>query len=225
MAVVSWTQAIGTIFLSLVGVWLAHNYRRQVRLKLAERQLDSYLRLWTLIALATPERATPLDCLERQKLYDELVRWYFDDGHGIFVSQATRDLLVAFRSNLTCPVDSIKPAILAREIARLPESDAERRRGCVSIRQASLLRTQLKTDLTVRFGFRYYSDLRPDDRAFLRSCGLSLWRRPWRPRLVHSSGRAGVNPCVCGICTPDSTTAVNSTEDLTTPIESQDHHL
>jgi hypothetical protein len=92
-----------------------------------------------------------------------------------------------------------QPPTLAREPVCLSDEDAERRRGCVSIRQASLLRTQLKTDLSMHTGFDYFSALRPDDRAFLLSCGLSLWRRPWRRRLL-SAGRKGPNPCVCGLC-------------------------
>jgi hypothetical protein len=63
----SWGQAVATVFLGLVGLWLAHNYRRQIRLKLAERQVDSYIRLWKLTASATPERTTPLDHVERQR--------------------------------------------------------------------------------------------------------------------------------------------------------------
>jgi hypothetical protein len=199
-----WGQVIATVFLGLAGLWLAHNYRRQIRLKLAERQLDSYVRLWKLTASATPERTTPLDHVERQRLYDEMVRWYFDEGDGIFVSPATRNLFIGVRSNLTCPVGSIKPTVLGKELTASADGDAERRRGCVSIRQLSLLRTQLKTDLAMHFGVDYYSDLRPDDRLFLKSCGLSLWRRPWQPRLFRSSRRAGPNPCVCGICTQSS---------------------
>jgi hypothetical protein len=114
--------------------------------------------------------------------------------------QALRNLMVGVRSNLVCPIASIRPALLADELARLPEPEAERRRGCVLIRQASLLRTQLKADLNMHFGFHYYSDLRPDDRAFLRSCGLSPWRMPWRRRLFGPSGRSGPNPCVCSGC-------------------------
>lgn len=63
--------------------------------------------------------------------------------------------------------------MLAAELAALSDADAERRRGCVVIRQASLLRAQIKTDLAMHFGFYYYSDLRSDDRRFLKSCGLS----------------------------------------------------
>jgi hypothetical protein len=200
LVAVGWAQAGGAVFLGLVGLWLAHSYRRQVRLKLAERQVDSYLRLWTLTASATPERTTPLDRMERQRLYEEMMRWYFDCGDGIFVSSVTRDLFVGVRSNLVCPVDLIRPTVLARQLADMADAEAERRRGCVSIRQASLLRTQLKTDLALHSGFGYYSSLRADDRAFLKSCGLSLWRQPWRRPLWRRAGRAGPNPCVCGTC-------------------------
>jgi hypothetical protein len=193
-------QVAATVFVGLVGLWVAHNFRRQIRLKLAERQVDAYMSLWVLTAPATPERTTPLSHVERQKLYDDMMGWYFQSGNGIFMSRPTRNLLVGLRSNLICPIGSIKPTLLANELTRLPEPEAERRRGCATIRQASLLRTQLKADLNMHFGFNYYSDLRPDDRAFLRSCGLSPWRSPWRRRLFRASGRAGPNPCVCGTC-------------------------
>jgi hypothetical protein len=196
----TWIEAAGTIFVGLVGLWLAHNYRRQVRLKLAERQVDSYLALWRLTASATPTRKTPLDGNECQQLYAEMSRWYYD-GNGMFLSVATRNLFLGLRSNLVCPISSIKPPSLAAEMMVLPEAKAERRRGCVAIRQASLLRTQLKTDVSMHFGFAYYSDLRPDDRLFLRSCGLSTLRQPWRRQIFHPSGRAAPNPCVCGECT------------------------
>lgn len=196
------TQTAAVVFVGLVGLWLAHNYRRQVRLKLAERQVEAYLRLWTLTAVATPERRTPLDADERQAMYDGMVRWYFDDGDGIFLSPGTRDLFIALRENLVCPVGTIRPPILAREISALNDADAQLRRGCIVIRQASLLRTQLKTDLDLHFGYNYYSDLGADDRALLRFSGISTWRKPWRRRLFAVSGRRDLNPCVCGMCRP-----------------------
>lgn len=64
-----------------------------------------------------------------------------------------------------CPLPSLKPASLAKELAGLAETDAEGRRGCVVIRQVSLLRTQLKSDLDLHFGFNYYSALRADGRS------------------------------------------------------------
>jgi hypothetical protein len=170
-------------------------------LKLAERQVDSYARLWDITGVALPDRQTPLDRVEREKLYDEMIKWYVESGNGIFLSVPSRDLYVGVRTNLVCRNDSVKPATLATELSRLPAADAERRRGCVSIRQMSLLRTQLKTDLAIHYGYSYFRALGPDDRAFLKSCGLSPWRRPWRPRLLAAAGRADPNPCVCGMCT------------------------
>jgi hypothetical protein len=43
MNAVVWGQAIGTVFLGFVGLWLAQNIRRQLRIKLAERQVDAYV--------------------------------------------------------------------------------------------------------------------------------------------------------------------------------------
>jgi hypothetical protein len=110
----SWAQVASTVFLGLVGLWLAQNYRRQVRLKLAERQVDAYARLWILTAPATPERTTPLDPGELRSLSAQMSRWYFEDGDGIFASAATRDLYVSVRTNLTCPINELRPTVLAR---------------------------------------------------------------------------------------------------------------
>jgi len=195
-----WAQVVSTVFVGLAGLWLAQSYRRQVRLKLAERQVDAYTRLWTLTAPASPERTCPLSPDDLRTLREGMSRWYFVDGDGIFASAATRDLYVAVRSNLTCPIAELRPPVLARELACLPPDEAERRRGCAVIRQMSLLRTQLKTDLALHFGFRYYSRLRPDDVALLRSCGLAPWRGPWRSGGLRRAPRAAANPCVCGGC-------------------------
>lgn len=58
MACTALSQVAGTAFVGVVGLWLAHNYRRQVGLKLAERRIDAYIKLWTLLAVATPLRTT-----------------------------------------------------------------------------------------------------------------------------------------------------------------------
>ena len=200
MALTAWVQAAGTVLLGLVGLWFAHSYRRQIRLKLAERQVESYLRLWSLTASASPVRRTPLGAVERQKIHDDMSRWYFEDGDGMFTSAAVRDLFIGVHINLVCPLNLMKPAVLAEELSALPTADAERRRGCAAIRQLSLLRTQLKRDVATHFGVDHYSRLHPDDRMFLRNCGLSPWRRPWRWRWFRPVDRPVVVPCVCGGC-------------------------
>ncbi|MFI9818228.1 hypothetical protein [Saccharothrix variisporea] len=200
MTAVMWSQAIGTAFLGVVGVWLAHNIRRQMRVKLAERQADAYVRLWTITAAASPSRTTPLDVAERRELCAGMDRWYFDEGNGVFMPRLTRNLFVAAQSNLICPNDAVQPGVLAEELAELPAADAERRRGCVSIRHLSLLRTQLKVDLSLHLGFDHLSRIYPEDRAFLRACGISDWRRPWRRRPLRAPGRVRPDSCLCGAC-------------------------
>jgi hypothetical protein len=197
----NWAQLAGTIFLGLVGLWLAYNYRRQVRLKLVDRQVDTYMALWKITAIAAHTRTTPLDQPERQKLYDEMTRWYHDDANGILVSMHTRNLFLAYQHNLTCSIDDMEPRMLADQLSAMSMVDAERRRGCISIRHATLLRNQLKADLVLHSGFVIYYKNRSDDRAFLRSCGLSPWRHPWRSyRLPSRNEKTGI--CVCGMCPP-----------------------
>src|SRR5262245_30192179 len=131
----SWAQASATLFLGLVGLWFANSYRRRVKIQLVERQLDAYVRLWRITETVNPDRTMPFEASERSDLYQRLVKWYFEDGDGVFLSAGARDLYVAVRTNLICPIEKIQPSTLARQIALLPHDDGERRRGCVSVRQ------------------------------------------------------------------------------------------
>jgi hypothetical protein len=120
---------------------------------------------------------------------------------GMFVSVATRALFLAYRSNLVCPVADVVPILLAGQLATLPYAGAERRRGCVSKRHATLLRNQLKSDLLLHIGFvSHYNTLRTDDREFLKSCGIPPSRPPWRSWHSRRRGRRGPGLCVCGMC-------------------------
>lgn len=211
MADATWAQVAGTVFVGVVGLWLAHNYRRQVGLKLAERRIDAYIKLWTLLAVATPVRTTPLDPAERTQIHDDMNHWYFTDGNGLYMSTPSRDLFMAVQANLTCPIPNIRPVTLAARLATMADADAERQLGCIGIRHISLLRTQLKADVNLHIGVNFYRKLRWIDRDLLRSCGLSPWRPPWRRRLVGIRGRvprrlrtpgAVADSCVCGFCGP-----------------------
>jgi hypothetical protein len=64
-------------------------------LKLADQLVDSYRALWTLTAAATVTRTTPLDHSERQKMRDDMLRWYFKEGNALFLSAPARDLFMA----------------------------------------------------------------------------------------------------------------------------------
>lgn len=142
-----------------------------------------------------------LDHLEQQELYNKLTRWYHDDANGIFISMRSRNLFLAYQHNLLCPIGDVKPGVLATPLSAMSKVDAERRRGCINCRHANLLRNQLKDDLLLHSGFVIYSKNRSDDRAFLRGCGLSPWRHPWRSyRLSWRNARPTI--CVCGMCPP-----------------------
>lgn len=200
VSIAEFAQIATTLFLGLVGLWVAYNYRRQVRLALASRQLDAFLQVWRITEVAMPDRPTPLNPDERRQISESMARWYFADGLGIFLPVPTRDLFAAVGSNLDCGIAQMKPPSLARQLAALAPEDAERRRGCVSIRQLALLRTALKEDMAIHFGNVYMRTLRADDRMFLRSCGISPWRRPWRRPLFVLGRTVDRDPCVCGMC-------------------------
>ena len=99
---------------------------------------------------------------------------------GISYLCARENLFLAYQHNLICPIDDVKPGVLATQLSAMSKVDAERRRGCINCRHANLLRNQLKDDLLLHSGFVIYYNNRSDDRAFLRGCGLSPWRHPWR---------------------------------------------
>ena len=121
----TWAQLAGTIFLGAVGLWLGYNYRRQVRLKLAHRQLDAYMSLWKDHPIAAHTRSTPLNQIEQRKLYDEMTRWYHDDANGIFISMRSRNLFLAYQHNLICPISDLRPRYLANQLSAMPIDDAE----------------------------------------------------------------------------------------------------
>jgi hypothetical protein len=114
VVVATWAQVAGAIFLRFVGPRLAHNYRRQIRLKLAERQVDAYVHLWKLTAVATPSQTTPLDRAQRQELYESITDWYYHEGNGIFVPVVTRNLFLAYTLNLICVPEAAERLPLRR---------------------------------------------------------------------------------------------------------------
>src|SRR4051812_33138171 len=75
-----------------IGLYLAHNLRRQQRLKVAEKRMESYGELWKLMEIARPSRLTAWerawessDPLERcgaltrdeaRGLYGSMTHWY-----------------------------------------------------------------------------------------------------------------------------------------------------
>jgi hypothetical protein len=195
----NWLQALATALLGAVGLWVAQNLRRQVKVQLAQRQLDSYTALYEITKSAPHDRQVPLSRTERHDLNDRMNDWFYDGGRGIFLSPKARDLYVATKANLLSDPTKMKPDTLAYEMVGLSTEEAERRQGCQCLRHLSLLRAQLKTDITFHPGYRYYRRLDKYDRAFLRACGVSPWSSPWRRTLARYRQRKPFS-CVCGLC-------------------------
>src|ERR671917_86006 len=72
------------------GIYLAHNLRRQLQLKVVDRRVESYARLWSLMEVAGPWRVEaglgPMTPQERRELFDRMTGWYFDSGNGMLLA-------------------------------------------------------------------------------------------------------------------------------------------
>jgi hypothetical protein len=193
------TEALTLIATSLIGIaglYLAHSWRRRSQVELAEARRSAYAALWQITATAAPTRLRPdgagtLTTKERKLLFERMTIWYYTDGQGMFLASETREVYLAAKHNLTCPDEKLKPngvGLLARFPAHLT---TEQKRGCLSIRQLSLLRTQMKSDLAV-YGKPYQGTLRVHEREFLEACDISMRRRPWR---TATRGEPSPEPC------------------------------
>jgi hypothetical protein len=193
-----------TSAITLVGLYLAHNLRRQQRLRIAEQRVTAYRQLWNLMEIARPSRLDPCDGMgpmtrqEASKLYHNITAWYFDAGNGMMLTDATAKMYLGAKSRLA-------------QFAAV-DGDADdpqwRKRSERRIRELSLLRTQMKSDLAI-YGRFYPGSLDADDERFVRSCGLDpkRWARPPLARLRErftTSRAAGYGPRFPGSGTPDA---------------------
>src|SRR5947208_13955990 len=89
---------IVTAAVAIVGLYLAHSYRRQIALRVAERRLTAYAALWNKMGIATPVRIVPwnvpqpLTAKEREDLFRAFTAWYYEDGNGMLVGDGTRTI-------------------------------------------------------------------------------------------------------------------------------------
>lgn len=192
------SQAAGALFIGFVGLWLAHNYRRQVRLKLAEHLFVSYRKLWEHTRIVS-ERGKVPDPENRRQLAEKMEAWYYENGHGLLVPPATRKLFIAVRLLLTASPAQAEPASLRDSLLAAKPDMVEPMLACACIRFTSVLRTQLKQDLAIYSPKtnRQRNPYRDDERALLKACGISAGRPPSRRR--PPSG-----PCICGTCDIES---------------------
>src|SRR5215210_742899 len=119
-------QILVTVFLGLIGLYLAHNLRRQLKLRITDKRLGAYASLWSLTEVASPTRLekanpSPLIRTEREQLFKELVSWYYDDGNGMLLGENTRNLYLRAKDNLICPLDRFQPKSVRLRLSALRE--------------------------------------------------------------------------------------------------------
>jgi hypothetical protein len=180
--------AIGVV-VTAVGVWFAHNYRRQVTLKLSETRLEAYSCLWQISGVAAPTRLDGwgddgyLQLDERRDLWAAMTDWYYANGGGMLLTATTKDVYLSVKHNLICKSSDLRPAGLAGRInGQLGLSTGldldDKVRGTLAIRLISLLRTQLKSDLAI-YGATYSGKLDEYERFFLEESDVDLGSKAW----------------------------------------------
>jgi hypothetical protein len=179
-------QLVITSLVAVIGLYLAHGFRRQQRLRIAERRLDAYGALWTLMEVARPtrvkdvsvDREGPLTRAEARELYRDMTHWYFRSGNGLLLPDATKDLYLNVKARLgTYAVGADSP------------SDWE---GTQRIEELGLLRAQMRLDLDV-YSVPYLSSPGPKSMKLrtelLEAAGIDPegWGTPpWRIRMAAS---------------------------------------
>lgn len=172
--------------MGLIGSYLAHSYRRNIALSVAEKRLAAYSALWSRMNIASPARLSewwhePLTLQEREKLFNEFTQWYYENGNGMLLGGGTRTIYLRVKDNLVCPIDYFEPESIRTRLKMMSQEEQDKERGRLSIRQLSLLRSRMKADLEV-YGPPYHNKLDDDARALLRWCGEDLSAKVWRSK-------------------------------------------
>lgn len=178
------TQVMVTLILGLIGLYLAHSYRRNIALGVAEKRLAAYSALWSRMNIASPVRLSewrnePLTHEEREKLFNEFTQWYYENGNGMLLGGGTRTIYLRVKDNLVCPIDYYEPESIRTRLKMMSQEEQETERGRLSIDQLSLLRSRMKADLEV-YGPPYHNKLDDDARALLICCREDLSSKVWK---------------------------------------------
>lgn len=174
----AWVSIAVTLLLGIAGFVAARSINADRELRIAERRLTAYERLWALMRSASPLDG-PLDEKGRRQLEKKLADWYYSNGDGMLLADGSRAMYLSAKDNLISSSDSLVPVESRERLRALTGIDLERERGLLAQRQLSLLRTQLKADLRV-FGQPHGPRLGDEDRAFLVHCGVDIDHKPWK---------------------------------------------
>jgi hypothetical protein len=114
----------------------------------------------------------------------------------------TRTLFFAIIENLKGDVDGFRPESMRAHLQAAQPDVAEAMRGCVCKRQMSILRTQLKNDLTLYRPVATFNGLRTDERDLLFACGIRPGFASLPLALMTRPTRSGEDNCLCRQCPP-----------------------
>lgn len=94
-----------TFVLGVAGLFISASWYRDRQLRIAEERLSSYRRLWTLTQVASPTRVEPggqgpLTRDEAGTLHGKLTSWYYEEGQGMLLTLATRDMYLEAKKRL-----------------------------------------------------------------------------------------------------------------------------
>lgn len=189
-----------TATLGVSGLYFGQSLRRRTRAEIeaqvAERRVQAYGELWQTTLAAAPSNGRAVTAAERILLHQQMTEWYFTKGNGMVLSEGTRAIYLTAKNNLECDVREVQPKTLRTALAAADAQQRDAMLGRAVVRQLSLLRTSMRADLLVYSG-PWGRTLDAEDRRFLAACGISRWRRPWRPSLRHTPiapvGRSDLN--------------------------------
>jgi hypothetical protein len=181
-----WLGIVVTAVLGIAALYYGQSLRRRMRAeleaKVAEKRFAAYAALWAKTKRASPMRDTPLSPEDRSQLFNDLTDWYYDSGHGMLLSEQTRNIYLKAKKNLTCPVEDLEPTSLAERVALGDDAD----RSSATIDQLSLLRTSMRSDVQI-YTQPYDEELSPEDIAFLEACKVDVDQPPWRDAIPRGS--------------------------------------
>ena len=176
--------SVAGVAIAVVGAFAARTVSQQNRVNLANAKRKAYAGLWQVTGEAAPSRLQQLgregvlSPADRQSIHDHLATWYYTRGNGMLLDEPTRSLFLKAKDNLVAADAGLVPSGV---LAMLPaDMTAEAQRGCMSIRQLSLLRTQMKAEFEI-YGSQYVGGLSAHERAFLVACDKTIpQQRAWK---------------------------------------------
>src|SRR5215216_3336881 len=91
-------QFVITSAVAVIGLYLAHSFSREQRIKIAEQRVDGYRKLWGQMFVARPTRVEPPENMspltpdEAAALHGEMTKWYFHGGNGMLLPRHPGDV-------------------------------------------------------------------------------------------------------------------------------------